>query len=57
MCLFNLITPDGKILNAKVCQEHSKALMSNPNSTLANWLLRQLLNLKEGEIATKERLG
>lgn len=53
---FDLITPDGKILNAKVCQENSKALMTNPNSALANWLLRQLLNLKEGEIATKERL-
>lgn len=53
---FDLITPDGKILNAKVCQENSKALMTNPNSALANWLLRQLLNLREGEIATKERL-
>ncbi|MFB2538318.1 MULTISPECIES: restriction endonuclease [unclassified Acinetobacter] len=53
---FDLITPDGKILNAKVCQENGKALMTNPNSALADWLLRQLLNLKEGEIATKKRL-
>lgn len=30
--------------------------MTNPNSALANWLLRQLLNLKEGELATNERL-
>lgn len=53
---FDLITPDGKILNAKVCQDDSKALMTNPNSALADWLLRQLLNLNEGELATNERL-
>ncbi|WP_323807506.1 hypothetical protein [Moraxella catarrhalis] len=28
------------MLNAKVCQENSKALMTNPNSALADWLLR-----------------
>ncbi len=53
---FNLTTPDGKILNAKICQENGKALMTNPNSALADWLLRQLLNLKEGELATMARL-
>lgn len=53
---FDLITPDGQILNAKVCQENSKALMTNPNSALADWLLRQLLNLKKGELATSKRL-
>ena len=53
---FYLTTPDGQILDAKVCQENSKALMTNPNSALADWLLRQLLNLKEGELATNERL-
>ena len=30
--------------------------MTNPNSALADWLLRQLLNLKKGELATSERL-
>lgn len=54
---FDLIIPDGNILNAKVCQENSKALMTNPNSALADWLLRKLLNLKEGELATSERLA
>ncbi|MDO4224024.1 MAG: NgoFVII family restriction endonuclease [Acinetobacter sp.] len=53
---FDLITPDGNILNAKVCQENSKALMTNPNSALADWLLRQLLALKKGELATYQRL-
>lgn len=53
---FNLKTPDGKVLNAKICQEDGKALMTNPNSALADWLLRQILNLKEGELATMLRL-
>lgn len=53
---FSLKTPDGKVLDAKICQENGKALMTNPNSALAGWLLRQLLNLKEGELATMERL-
>lgn len=30
--------------------------MTNPNSALANWLLRRILRLKEGEIATLEKL-
>ena len=45
---FDLILPDGKILNAKVCQDNSKALMTNPNLALGDWLLRNVLNLKEG---------
>ncbi|MCW9699240.1 restriction endonuclease PLD domain-containing protein [Avibacterium sp. 20-129] len=53
---FDLKTPDGKLLNAKICQENGKALMTNPNSALADWLLRQLLNLEEGELATMHRL-
>lgn len=30
--------------------------MSNPNSALAKWLLRGILRLKEGELATLEKL-
>lgn len=54
--VFELMTPDGKSLQAKICQSDGKALMSNPNSALADWLLRQLLNLKEGELATSYHL-
>ncbi len=53
---FELLLPDRKILNAKVCQDGSKALMSNPNSALGKWLLRDVLNLKEGELLTYEKL-
>ena len=55
-CEFALKTPLGEVLRAKICQENGKALMSNPNSALANWLLRKILRLKEGELATIERL-
>lgn len=53
---FTLKTPLNEALTAKLCQENSKALMSNPNSALANWLLRKILKLKEGELATLEML-
>jgi len=53
---FNLKLPDGKILSAKVCQDNSKALMTNPNNALSDWLLRKVLNLKEGELATYDKL-
>ncbi|EJR59532.1 restriction endonuclease PLD domain-containing protein [Bacillus toyonensis] len=53
---FDLYLPDKKNLSAKVCQENSKALMSNPNSALGEWLLRQVMDLKERELLTYEKL-
>ncbi len=53
---FTLVLPDGSEMSAKVCQDGSKALMSNPNSALGKWLLRDVLNLKEGELLTYTRL-
>ena len=53
---FNLEIPTGEIFEAKVCQENSKALMTNPNKELSDWLLRKILQLKEGELATIEKL-
>lgn len=54
--IFNLKVPDGEILEAKVCQEGNKALMTNPNNAMAGWLLRKVLQLKEGELLTYEKL-
>jgi hypothetical protein len=53
---FNLKVPTGEILKAKVCQDNSKALMTNPNKALSDWLLRKVLGLKEGELATIEKM-
>lgn len=53
---FNLKIPTGEIFSAKVCQENSKALMTNPNKALSDWLLRKVLQLREGELATMEKL-
>ena len=53
---FDLILPDGKILVSKVCQDGSKALMSQSNRELGNWLLRKVLNIKEGELLTYLKL-
>lgn len=53
---FDLLLPDGKKLNAKICQDGGKALMTNPNTALGEWILRQVMNLNEGEILTYDRL-
>lgn len=53
---FVLKLPDNSTLSAKVCQDGDKALMSNPNKDLGKWLLRKVLQLKEGELLTYEIL-
>lgn len=53
---FNLEIPTGEVFEAKVCQDNSKALMTNPNKALSDWLLRKVLQLKAGELATIEKL-
>ncbi len=53
---FNLILPDKKVINAKVCQSYftnigdekinkGKSIMSNPNTALGKWLLRDILKI------------
>ncbi|MCK9254251.1 MAG: restriction endonuclease [Bacteroidales bacterium] len=54
---FNLIVPTKETLKAKLCQDNAKALMTSPNKALADWLLRKVLKLKEGELATIEKLN
>lgn len=54
--VFNLKIPNGNILSAKVCQDGSKALMTNPNKALADWMLRDVLMLQENELLTYDKL-
>lgn len=54
---FSLQIPTGEIFKAKLCQENAKALMTNPNKALSDWLLRKLFQLEEGKLATYERLN
>lgn len=53
---FTLKLPNGNELLAKVCQDGRKALMSNPNRDLGQWLLREVMNLEEKELLTYEKL-
>ena len=55
-CPFELVFPDGSSLSAKVCQDGGKALMSNPNSALGEWILRKVLRKPVGEIVTIDDL-
>lgn len=53
---FKLILPDGTEMEAKICQQGGKALMSNPNKHLGEWLLRRVLQVKPFEELTYEML-
>jgi hypothetical protein len=53
---FELVLPNGNKMSASLCQDGSKALMSNPNSALGEWLLRDVLNLKERKLLTYKKL-
>jgi hypothetical protein len=53
----NLEIPTGEVFKAKVCQDNSKALMTNPNKAMSDWLLRKVFNLQEGELAKIEKLN
>ena len=52
---FDLLTPTGDLLPASIAQDGGKALMTNPNDALSDWLLRKLFKLKEWELLTKEK--
>lgn len=53
---FTLKLPNWANLLVKICQDKWKALMSNPNKALWQWLLRDVLKLNERELLTYERL-
>lgn len=53
---FELHTPDGEVLTAKLCQDGAKALMTDPNKALSDWLLRKVFRLQERELLTYERM-
>lgn len=54
---FVLVLPDKTELQAKICQDNDKALMSNPNSDLGEWLLRKVLKKQPGELVTMQDLN
>jgi len=53
---FDVELPNGKNLSMKVCQDDGKALMSNPNKALGEWILRDLLKTPENTIVTYDML-
>ena len=53
---FELMLPDRNVLNVKVCQAGGKALMSNPNNALGEWLLRRVLAIPQGQLVTIDDL-
>ena len=54
--VFDLKLPDGTTIPAKVCQDDGKAIMSNPNKVLGEWLLRKVFEIPEGTVVTYRML-
>jgi hypothetical protein len=53
---FDLHFPNGAVMSMKVSQDGDKALMSQHNADLGQWLLREVLKIKEGTLVTYEML-
>lgn len=53
---FNLKLPNGEAVSAKVCQENRKALMSNPNHLICEWLFKSI-DSKFSEAEFKNRFN
>ncbi len=53
---FDVELPDGRTMSMKICQSDGKAIMSNPNKALGEWILRDILDINSGEILTYDML-
>lgn len=53
---FDVELPSGEVMSCKVAQQGGKALMSNPNKALGQWILRDVLKVKEGTLLTMKML-
>lgn len=54
---FDLILPDGRVLRGRIKQESGKSLQTNPQGDLGEWILKDVLGLKNREIVTMEYLN
>lgn len=54
---FTLHLPNGRTISAKICQAGGKAIMSNPNSALGEWLLRDVMNMPICQLVTMNDLN
>ncbi|MFS1982624.1 hypothetical protein BCU00_001745 [Vibrio breoganii] len=53
---FELALPDGRILEGRIKQENGKSLQTKPQGALGEWILKDVLGLKNREVATLELL-
>ncbi|MGY4105533.1 hypothetical protein ACWOA0_07950 [Ignavigranum ruoffiae] len=54
---FEVELPSGKVMKCKVAQAGGKALMSDPNRELGEWILRDILKIKPRTLVTMEMLN
>lgn len=54
---FDLILPDGRVLRGRIKQEKGKSLQTDPQGALGEWILKDVLGLKNREIVTMDYLN
>ncbi|MBG9982129.1 NgoFVII family restriction endonuclease [Aerococcaceae bacterium DSM 111020] len=54
--IFDVELPNQKKMQCKVAQQGGKALMSNPNKELGHWILREVLQVRQGTLVTMDML-
>jgi len=53
---FDLGLPDGRVLRGRIKQQNGKSLQTKPQGALGEWILKDVLGLKNREVATLELL-
>ena len=54
---FDLILPDGRVLRGRIKQVGGKSLQTNPQGALGEWILKDVLGLRNREVVTWDLLN
>lgn len=54
---FDLILPDKRVLRGRIKQQNGKSLQTNPQGALGEWILKDVLGVKNREVVTIDLLN
>lgn len=54
---FDLILPDGRVLRGRIKQAKGKSLQTDPQGALGEWILKDVLGLKNREVVTMDYMN
>lgn len=53
---FELVLPDGRVLDGRIKQQNGKSLQTNPQGALGEWIIKDVLGFSNREVVTLEYL-